>query len=66
MTDMYHKDQADNSHCFVQCKVMKSLPSAPEKKDPDHVVWICMAEVWARCSRQTANAQLGMFIFIFN
>ena len=57
----YHKVQDNNSHCFVRCKVIKSLHSASTKKDRDHVVWICMAKVSGHVLSADCKCTAGCF-----
>ena len=62
----FHKVQDNNSHCFVPCKVIKSLLSASEKKDPYHVVWICIANVLGQVLSADCKCTAGYVYFHLN
>ena len=41
----YHDIDKNNSHCYVKCQCIPSLPSSNKKQDPDHSVWLCLSKV---------------------
>lgn len=55
----YNQISEKCSHSLVRCKVIPSLPSANEKDDPDHNVWICLSKVSGKVNSADCDCTAG-------
>ncbi|XP_046568875.1 uncharacterized protein LOC124277269 [Haliotis rubra] len=55
----YHHISADCSHCYVNAKVIPSIPTQNMKQKPDYDVWVSLSKVTGRVHAAGCNCTAG-------